>query len=332
MSLLEAIDAVLQRTRPPDADEYAVLLERTITVLQHEDILRRPRDQQGLSGGFLELHTDIPTIVLPDLHARMDFFSSVLQWSPDGDDRVADLLTDGRIQILCLGDGFHAERRSRERWQTAFTEYGKNWKKHTAMDQEMQESLGLMEMVQLCKRACRDHFHFLKGNHENILNEEGEGNHPFRKFAWEGEMVRHWVETFYGTAFLELYALFEKCLPLFARGGSFLASHAEPAVFFNRQKIINARQDPDVILGLTWTDNEEADLDSVGMYLQEYLGGRSDTVYLAGHRSVSGRFALRSQGRFIQFHNPDSYQFALVPSDRPFDPETDIINLTESTP
>lgn len=331
MSLLEDIEAVLERAGPPDADEYAVLLERTITVLQHEDTLRRPRDRQGLSGGFLELHTDIPTIVLPDLHARMDFFSAVLQWSPYGEAQVADLLTDGEIQILCLGDGFHAERRSRERWQTAFKEYGKNWKKHAAMDDEMRESLGLMEMVQLCKRAARDHFHFLKGNHENILNEEGEGNHPFRKFAWEGEMVRHWVEIFYGTAFLELYALFEKSLPLFARGGSFLASHAEPAVYFTRDEIINARQDPEVILGLTWTDNDEADQDSVARYLDEYLGGRTDTVYLGGHRSVAGRFALRSQGRFIQFHNPDTYQVALVPADRPFDPETDIITLTEST-
>ena len=94
----------------------------------------------------------------------------------------------------------------------------------------MRESLGLMEMVMECKSAFPGRFHFLKGNHENIANEEGGGNHPFVKFALEGFMVadymrlllrrrRSWPAT----------TSFEKELPLLAVGSGFLASHAEPA-------------------------------------------------------------------------------------------------------
>jgi hypothetical protein len=127
----------------------------------------------------------------------------------------------------------------------------------------MMESLGLMEMVIELKMAFPNNFHFLKGNHENIANEEGFGNHPFRKFAFEGHMVARWVQTFYGKDFIDSYYEFEKNLPLFVIGRNFIISHAEPLYFFEREAIVEYRNNPDVVEGLTWTANDEADPESL---------------------------------------------------------------------
>ncbi len=329
MDLLENLQAVFHRKKMPDRDEYLQLLESVITVLEHEDEAVRPRDRYRLPGGLVYLDAALPVLILPDLHARTDFFLTVMEYEIFGTASVASLLIKGELQVLCLGDGFHAERRARDRWKEAFEEYTGSYRLHKAMDAEMRESLTLMEMVMVCKKAARTNFHFLKGNHENILNEEGNGNHPFRKFAWEGEMVCDYVTRFYGDDFLATYALFEKSLPLFAIGGNFIASHAEPALCYTEDQLINTRDNPEVVLGLTWTDNDEAVEGSVRMMLDAFLPDRSEAVYLGGHRSVSTRYNLRADDLFIQIHNPDSWQFALLQKDKRFDPEIDIITLAE---
>ncbi|HKL86275.1 MAG TPA: hypothetical protein VJ861_08095, partial [Treponemataceae bacterium] len=247
MSLHETLEAISSRckttgkNRLPVQKDYFTLLERAITVLEHEPHFVRPPDSSGLPGGLLYLKPDIPTLVLPDLHARTDFFMETMNHTLESGQRVIDSMLSGDSQVLCLGDGFHSEKRGKLRWQDAFKEYTHGYVKKKAMDAEMNESLSLMEMVMECKRAARDNFHFLKGNHENVLNEKGNGNHPFGKFALEGEMVKLYIRMFYGEEFLQTYALFEKSLPLFAVGGTFLASHAEPFEAYTEEDLIETR-------------------------------------------------------------------------------------------
>jgi hypothetical protein len=194
------------------------------------------------------------------------------------------------------------------------------------MDEEMAESLGVMEMVMEVKSAFPRVFHFLKGNHENVANEQGNGNYPFRKYAYEGPMVAEYVRKFYGEEFFETYYDFEKNLPLFGIGRNFLISHAEPSEFFDRESILEYRNRPDVVEGLTWTANDEADDDSVSSMIEYYLEEEvwDEAYYFGGHRPVNGRFAQRAEGKYVQIHNPDRFIVALLHPDQSIELERDV--------
>jgi hypothetical protein len=197
------------------------------------------------------------------------------------------------------------------------------------MDAEMRESLGVMQMVMALKRSYPRHVHFLKGNHENITNEQGEGNYPFLKFANEGLMVRIYMEHFYGSEILEAYAGLEKRFPLLAVGSNFLASHAEPAWFIPREEVIEYRRNPQVVYALTWTDNGEAEPGSVAQMLAHYLGdGAADGAFhFGGHRPVRGGYNLRSEDRYVQIHDPDRFVVAVLQAGGPIDLDRDIREL-----
>jgi hypothetical protein len=219
----------------------------------------------------------------------------------------------------------HAEARAAARWRAAFEEFRGGYRRHENMDEEMRESLGVMGIIMEAKRAFPSHFHFLKGNHENIANEQGDGNFPFRKFAMEGLMVVSYMRQFYGEEVLAAMARFEKELPLLAVGRGFLVSHAEPRAFFPRERVIGYRGDAEVVAGLTWTDNGEAEPSSVDAMLEHYLGEDSrGAYYFAGHRPVEGTFGLRAGGRFVQIHNPGRMTIACLPAEGDIDLERDI--------
>jgi hypothetical protein len=298
-------------------------------VLASEPEEVRPWDKHGLPGGLVILDPGLSTILVPDLHARMDLVLSVLAYRDQGGSPVLERLAAGELQIVCLGDGFHAEGRAVLRWQAALEEFKDGYRKHAHMDAEMRESLGVMEMVMEVKKRFPGHFHFLKGNHENIANEQGDGNFPFLKFANEGLMVRIYMEHFYGPEVLDAYAAVEKKFPLLAAGRNFLASHAEPASSFNRQQIVEYRRRPQVVYGLTWTDNGEAEEGSVQKMLAEYLQPEEQegAYYFGGHRPVRDGVGLRADGRYVQIHDPERFVVALLPASGRIDLERDIIEL-----
>jgi hypothetical protein len=134
------------------------------------------------------------------------------------------------------------------------------------------------------------------------------------------------MRAFFGDDVLEAHARFEKRLPLLAVGRNFLVSHAEPAGYFSREEVQEYRELPEVIYGLTWTDNGDAEDNSVGEMLAGYLGEAQagQAYYFGGHRPVRGRFAVRAEGRYVQIHNPESYVVAVLPAEGEIDPERDI--------
>ena len=319
---------IRDRPAPPEPEVYAAALQRGRQALAAEPSEVRPADPGGLPGGVVRLSPELPTLVVPDLHARLDFFLGLLEWGGWGGISVREGLESGGLQVLCLGDGMHAEARAASRWKAAQREFAGGYRKHSHMDEEMRESLGLMQMVMECKAAFPGGFHFLKGNHENIANEEGGGNHPFVKFALEGFMVADYMRLFYGEEILSGHYEFEKQLPLLAVGGSFLASHAEPAQFFPWERVVGFRDDPQVVLGLTWTADEEAEAGSVQRMLEHYLGRAEDAYYFGGHRPVRG-FNLRADGRYVQIHDPERWVLGLLPADGRIDPGRDILDIGE---
>ncbi len=226
-----------------------------------------------------------------------------------------------------MGDYFHGEGRVRGRWREAFAEFADGFRNHKAMDREMQESLAVIRILSLLKIALPRGIHLLKGNHENVANESAGGNQPFGKFAYEGAMVLDYIRLVYDDRVLAGLYYFEKNLPLLAVGKHFLVSHAEPARLFTQEEIIEYRSRGDVVYGMTWTDDDQADTDAVEQMIDHYLAPevQAEARYFGGHRPVSGRYNLR--GRYVQIHNPSKYLMAVLPPDRPADPERDIFEF-----
>lgn len=328
-ALAEKLREFYTRREPPEREAYLETLRGVLEVLGTEPGTVRPADPDGRPGGLVLLDRDLPTIVVPDIHARMDFLLSVLAYRAGGDRKTIDLLDEGRVQVVCLGDGVHSEGRGARRWRTALEEFQEEYRIHASMDEEMRESLGVMGMVMELKRCFPRRFHFLKGNHENITNESGSGNFPFRKFALEGVMTLEYMERFYGEEVVMAYALFEKALPLLAVGRGFLISHAEPGSFYDRESVIAFRRHPEVVSGLTWTDNDQAERGSVQKMLNCHLGEAEGPRgwYFTGHRPVSGHFRLRAEGRLVQIHDPEAFMIAHLPAADEIDPKRHVLTI-----
>ena len=306
-------------------------LEETVHILVNENPLIRLPDNHGLPGGLVLLNPEIPVVIVPDLHARREFLYKVLMWKTPEGRSVLERLGNHSIQVLCLGDGFHAEKRGYFRWINSYEEFQTNFRRHKNMDQEMCESLGLMEMVMMLKKRFPNQFHFLKGNHENIRNEEGRGNHSFGKFVYEGEMVKQWVLKFMGEEFINEYAEFEYLLPYMAVGYNFMASHAEPLDYYPPEDVINIQDDDEMKDGLTWTQNDRSFPGTVEKYLRYYRMefDRPLYRYLGGHRTIQGKYKLRADDLYIQIHNPDKMQiFYADPSEVP-NPDEHIFDVEQ---
>jgi hypothetical protein len=314
----------------PGRPELAGLLREAKSALESETEGLRPRDASGRPGGLIELPA-LPTVLVPDIHARPGFIASVLGWTPPGfGDPLAILLDGGRACLVCLGDVFHSETGdARIRWDAAHREYAGHWASRAAMDQEMGLSLAAASIVLAAKTAFPSGFHYLKGNHDNIADEEGRGDHSFYKFAEEGPMVASWFRATYGEELLRAYRELELDLPLLTLGTHFAASHGEPAFALSRTDLIDYRSRPDVVQALIWTDNGYAEDQSVARSLDAFFGPHraEGTLWFAGHRPVSDRWALRANGRFVQFHDPRATRVVFLEPGRKPDPKRDILDI-----
>lgn len=68
------LESICLRENLPDTDGFGALVEAAVTAMEQTDSCVRPRDTTGRAGGLLYLTESIPTILVPDLHARRDFF------------------------------------------------------------------------------------------------------------------------------------------------------------------------------------------------------------------------------------------------------------------
>ena len=341
MAFCDDIEKILLDKTLPQHDELLTLVESCVSLLEDEDEKIRPkmsteRKNKKISGGLLDFRSvqqGRPVIVVPDLHARTYFLRDILNKKIFVGEQKTELsvlqcLEQELIYVVCVGDLFHSELRCYDRWKNAFLEYRKGNILSDAMKEEMVENLRLLEMVIKTKLAFPSSFHFLKGNHENILNEEGRGNHSFYKMAREGSMVYDFMQEFYGDALLYIISCFEHALPICAVFNNLVVSHAEPYFTVGKTKIINYKKNPDVVLALTWTSNDSAERGSVSKSIRNLVGKNCrEVTWIGGHRPVRGKFALRQRGKYVQIHNPDEENVAFVESGRKFNPESDIISV-----
>jgi hypothetical protein len=325
--LKQKIDTLSYPETIPDPSYITALTEELNSVLDNEAAAIRPPDKNGKPGGLVLLEKK-PVVLIPDLHARTGFLRHVLEYRPDGAGTVLELLAGEEAYLVFLGDAFHSENHKLGRWIKAFSEFKSRYRQHEAIDEEMRDSLSLAAMLMELKKNFPLSFHFLKGNHENIANEDCDGNYPFGKFAYEGEMVKAWVKKFMPEVFFDMYYQYEKKLPVLAAGWNFLVSHAEPSAVFTADKVINYHYHPEVIYGLTWTGNDQAGEDAVGGMLDNFIENREvRRWYFGGHRPAGALYRLRAGGQYVQINSPVSEVIAHIRTTGDFNPDKDIFEL-----
>ena len=95
---------IYKRDHPPEGDEYLKVLEKINSALETEDPEIRPYNAAGLPGGLLLIKRDIPTVIIPDIHARMDFFLNLMHHENSGHTILENMALD-LLQVVCVGDG-----------------------------------------------------------------------------------------------------------------------------------------------------------------------------------------------------------------------------------
>lgn len=307
-----------------DANNPAV--ESKQTYVEH---LQSATNIQAATTGLVELPKGVPTVVLSDIHGRRDFVMKALQSTIDiggSEASVFDLLTQKKINVVCIGDGMHSEARGEERWKMAEQAYLAGDTQNKLMEEEMAENLGTMKMVMKLKENFPENFHFLRGNHDEVKGD-------FQKYTehvGESVMVRNWMAQRFGNDFVERWAAFEESMPLMARGTGFVASHAAPGQELHLQDI--QERDERAYQVLSWTENrgwkedDQARQQQFQRNLQEFQ--TTDGHWLVGHRPVSnGLYRAQMNDQLVQINDPDHFVVAFVPADGKFDPEVNVHKL-----
>ena len=338
-SIFQKIKKILTSSILPTYDTFFQILNEASEVLDSErgrSFEYRPAASDGKCGSLLDFHEDeLPVVVIPDFHARPYFLLNILEYPifTDSDEggaaTVFEAVAQGRLRLLSVGDILHTERGTRERWGAAYVEFLKEIYTGPAISAEMQEGLCLLCALLVLKTNFPSYVHILKGNHENILNETGGGDFAFKKFVDEGEMCRCFIQEYYGDDILYLMNCVEKGLPLFYFGKQCSVSHAEPMRSFSRDELIDAKQDEDVVRGLIWTNNGEAEEKSARVTVQNLFDARvpKGYLYLGGHRPVQGNYKILQDGFYIQIHNPGKQNVVFVRPERCINLESDIIEV-----
>lgn len=299
-SSLESILKFAKKNELESKESYQKSIKEVMEILKKEKAI-------------VELKKGIPTIIVPDLHARREMLSGILNKEVNGK-KVFDMLKAGEINVVCLGDGMHSEKP--ENWGKKIVDdhlESTGGDTHKLLDSEMVRSLNMMKMIMDLKSTYPDSFHYLRGNHDEVMGD-------FFKFADESEDVRSWIKNKYGDEFLKEYADFEDALPLVATGKGFVTSHAAPSGAYTREEILS--KDPTLSHNIRWTDNTEGiGATLLGPAVNGTLANLSepDGVYIIGHRHVKedqdGLFRNQYDGKLLQVNNPDTPVYGIVSPD-----------------
>lgn len=334
---LEALTEFARRDQLELPETYLSALDATLERLMQE-------------GGLVQLQ-DLPTIVIPDLHARrgllIDILGTRIEAGSASGSLVFELVQQGRMNVVCVGDIVHSETRSD--WVINFEG---EWTRDL-LDKEMVRSLGAAAMMMYLKIQYPANFHCLRGNHDDMAGELAE---DFRKFVGlkydaqdelvltgdgspvltgdkgESKLVREWVlnREGWGRPFLYRWSRFDRALPLMAQGSYYVISHTLPCIAVSKADIQDIYRPRIVTLELTSRRGEnreavEGTLESLGIKQQVKR-------WFYGHSQVpldknDGKYEESLDGLALRLNNPKKYVFAYVPGssdERLFDPTKDV--------
>ncbi len=286
-----------------------------------ESRLDQPPAALPATAGTTQLDPTQPVLVVSDTHGMRAAFHRLLLARHDGAATNLENLMQGRLQLLLLGDLLHSENKSR--WLAIENEYNaepsaesERFGPTPLLDQEMADSLGLAAMVVLLQRTIPG-FHCLKGNHDNILNSDENGNGRLVKhIRWpgEGEIARNWTLVRLGATFAGKYSAWENRLPVFAIYANpdsrlpFVASHSEPAGPYALAEIES--RSAEVVFGLTWTRNQGAFAPQVlrNVFGEDWERSR----YIASHTGSEEGIIQLPEQRLVIINKPRHIVAALI--------------------
>lgn len=332
--ILDKIKKFSCAKRPVSKKDFLSLISGCVEVLENEvtDYRKPVSISDEVPGGLVDFtgKKGFDVIVVPDLHARKELIYKLLSYGIDEKtgESVFERLCSGKLLIIFLGDILHSESDKKERWLKAYDEYSAGNALSEQMTEEMTDGLATLCQVMILKKAFPEIVHCLKGNHENIKNENSGGNFAFRKFVDEGSMVYDFMSEKYGDKIVNAIYKFELLLPVMASFDDFLISHAEPLKSYSKEEVIDSVIKSEVVYGLTWTRNGDVKTETAGaMFDSICKKNRIEKKYITGHRPVKGKFNLRQNGDVVQIHNPHVMQFAYIKNGDGFNPENDIYEL-----
>lgn len=304
-----------RRDRLESKEAYEKSLDEVMKVLEGQS-------------GIAEVK-DLPTLIIPDLHARRDFLymamaSKVKEGQYSGQ-TMFDLLKQGKINVVCLGDGMHSE--VEENWSVSKAKgghdliirllaaqksakgkiQGENPQLSPAEINQLVEDDSTVKGIQKELAAISDDlvtkemvrsFGLMKMIMDlKISHPENfhyiRGNHDdiaerirhYYKYASESDQVKTWVEKHYGEEFLNKWAEFEASLPLVVRGKSFIASHTVPNKPITEDEI--RLRNKETTDSLTWTDNTKWETNEATIKtVLGNLGVPNEIKWIIGHRWV----------------------------------------------
>jgi hypothetical protein len=332
---LEALAEFARRDQLEDVETYSAALEAVLAVFALED-------------GLIQL-PDLPTIIIPDLHARrsllVDTLSAQVNQGSFAGEQVFDLLQRGLINMVCVGDIMHSETRS----DWVINNDGE-WTQEL-LDKEMVRSLGAATMIMYLKAQYPKNFHCLRGNHDDMACELAKDFAKFVSLKYENDelvlidgrpvrtsdrgearIVKDWVLTKdgWGQPFLDHWSQFERSLPLLAQAAYYVISHTLPLAPLSEAEIRDRNRPYEVSLELT--SRRGIDEAAINETLEGL--GRKDSVkrWFYGHSQVSpetnsGKYEESLDGLAVRLNNPRQYVFAYVPAshdERLFDPGRDV--------
>ena len=314
---------ILDAPNPIEASLYKDLLKSVNKIIVNENKNIRPKDKNNLSGGLIDLsNVEHKIIIVPDLHARRDFVKRVINYNLDNK-TILSKLEDNSVSIVFLGDGVHSEgEKAFERWKRALREYQNDYEECVHIKGEFSDSFNLMASIILLKIRYPNNIHFLKGNHENIKDEYKDGNYPFYKYVKEGEMINCYFKKIYGENLMEYYYKFEKNLPIFCISKNFVCSHSEPEITFNREDIINYRNNGKLIESLTWYRSMKENKIANKIIEQFFSTNKSNKIYyFVGHTHIKydKTYSQVYNNELIFINNMEKEIIAII------DPNNDII-------
>ncbi len=289
--------------------------------------IQSARAEQSKDAGIVDLPKGVPTMVIPDIHAQRDYLTRALEHKVDGRP-VLELLQEGKMNLLCLGDGMHGEGRAANRWLQAEQDFLKG-QPSKAMHDEMVESMGTMKMVMDLKSSLGDNFVYLRGNHDDINPEHG-----YLKYTRVGEssLVKDWVTKNYGQDLLEEWHGFERSMPLIARGQGFVASHAAPGGRLDAAEVSD--KSTKAFYKLAWTENrgwsENGRERQVFEDNKREIGAQPEDRWLVGHRKVENAdYRAQFDDQLIQINPLDSDGFvvAMIGADGSYNPQKDTFRV-----
>lgn len=345
------------------SENPASTLEALSNFARHDQLEALETYQTALAGavevlsksGRLLYLADLPTVIIPDLHARRELLLAVLKTQlAEGScagRQIFELLRQGRVNVVCVGDIMHSEDRSH--W---VINLDGEWTSEL-LDKEMVRSLGAGAMVMYLKQQFPDHFHCLRGNHDDMEAELG----PYRKFVGvkrdeqddlvlvdgrpvitsdkgESGIIKDWVlsREEWGQEFLDAWTQFERALPLFAQGSYYVITHTLPDIALSEAILRDPAMLQELTRALTWSREVNPTvlaetLDNLGLkgIIQRWFYGHTPV----SQEINGGKYLANLDGLALRLNNSEKYVFAYVPAasdERRFDPTRDVfIKLPE---